>query len=169
MKHLLLAPFLLGFTSPVFADLGEAEKGIQVKAFDVFCGKATKKIRNECEVTFEGNRLRVNGNEGITADQILFTELTQEMRAEGFMGYGTYYQTFTVTYKKIDGTNGFGKFTLIHSKTADAFKDKLASFTGKPVGGMGDPATAAAKKAADAQSSQQMMQGVQMMKQGMGY
>ena len=44
MKHLLLAPFLLGFISPVFADLGEAEKGIQVKAFDVFCGKATKKI-----------------------------------------------------------------------------------------------------------------------------
>ena len=30
-------------------------------------------------------------------------------------------------------------------------------------------ATTAAKKAADAQSSQTMMQGVQMMKQGMGY
>ena len=167
MRRLLILPLLLGLSSPVFADLGAAEEGLKKDSFDLFCGTATKKIRNECKVTFDGQWLKVNGSKGITADQILFTDLTQQMRAEGFLGYGTYYQTFTVTYRKGDGTNGYGKFTTIHRQTAEDFKEQLAAFTGKPVGGMGDPATAAAKASADAQRTGTMLKGVQMMQQGL--
>ena len=168
MRRLLLLPLVLGVSLPVQADLGAAEEGLKRDSFDLFCGTATKKIRNECKVTFDGQRLKVNGGKGITADQILFTDLTQQMRAEGFLGYGTYYQTFTVTYRKGDGTNGYGKFTAIHNKTAQEFKEQLAAFTGKPVGGMGDPATAAAKDAADAQRTGTMLKGVEMLNQQFG-
>ena len=42
------------------------------------------------------------------------------------------------------------------------FTEQLSAFTGSPVGGT-DSASMAAKQSADAQSKQQMMQGVQML------
>tara|TARA_S200000501_G_scaffold315579_1_gene307962 strand:- start:101 stop:583 length:483 start_codon:yes stop_codon:yes gene_type:complete len=160
MKHLLLAPFLLGFISPVFADLGEAETTTDKQtSFDLWCGERG----NDCKVTFDGERLKVNNGKGITADQILFT---QRDNIPDFWN-GVIF-SYKITYKKNNGDNAYGKFLIMHRPTNEQFNDKLSAFIGKPVGGT-DPATTAAKQAADAQKSQQMMQGVQMMKQGMGY
>ena len=160
MKHLLLAPFLLGFISPVLADLGEAENKSETQvSFDLWCGERG----NDCKVTFDGERLRVNNSNGITADQILFTQ--RDNKPDFWAGQ---IYSYKITYKKKNGENAYGKFLIMHVPTNERFNDKLSAFIGKPVGGT-DPATTAAKKAADAQSSQTMMQGVQMMKQGMGY
>ena len=156
MRRLLLLPLLLGILSPALADLGEAESdATQQKVFDAWCGKP----KNSCKVTFDGKRLRVNDGEGITRDQILYTEKT--FRNLFPTGYGWRY-TFLVNYRKNDGTNGLGKFFFTHTRTSNNFTEQLSAFTGKPVGGT-DPATAAAKQAADAQSKQQLMQGVQML------
>ena len=167
MKRLLLLPLILSLSSPVVADLGEAEKGMQQQSYDLFCGKVVKRKGTECTVSFDGNRLRVDGGKGIVADQILFTELTEKMKMDGFLGYGTFYFTFKVTYKKLDGTNGYGEFVSVHRPTAEKFTSQLAAFTGKPVGGT-DQATLAAKKAADAQRSQAGLKAVEMLNQQFG-
>ena len=39
MRRLLLAPLLLVLSSPVLADLGEAEEGVQQTTYDAWCGK----------------------------------------------------------------------------------------------------------------------------------
>ena len=154
MNRFLLLALTAGLLIPnvAKADLGSAEKGMQQQSYDLFCGKVVKKKGTECTVSFDGNRLRVDGGKGIVADQILFTELTEKMKMDGFLGYGTFYFTFKVTYKKLDGTNGYGEFVSVHRPTAEKFTSHLAAFTGKPVGGT-DQATLAAKKAAKAQST----------------
>ena len=95
MKRLLLLPLLLGLYSPVLADLGEAESAInKMSTFNVWCGK----LKNDCVVTFDGDFLKVNGGEGITAGQILMTD--EKYDTDLVLGRTT---TFTVTYKKRDG------------------------------------------------------------------
>ncbi len=80
MKHLLLAPFLLGFISPVFADLGEANLNSDETykrdnpseiVYEAWCGKVSKESKNECKVQFKEGRLKVNDSSGITSDQII--------------------------------------------------------------------------------------------------
>ena len=163
MRRLLILPLLLGISSPVFADLGQAESGSsQQKDFEIWCGK----LKNDCTVTFEGSTLRVNGSAGITSDQVLFTERVRKVPTN-ITGFGCcHHHEFSVTYKKKDGSSGIGKFLIMNLKTVDSFTGQLAAFTGKPVGGA-DSATIAAQKAAAAQSGATMMQGVQMMQQGL--
>jgi hypothetical protein len=99
---------------------------------------------------------------GITADQILMTD--EKYVEDLVLGRTT---TFTVTYKKKDGRNSFGKFLIRHRPTTRAFRDQLSTFTGQYVGGT-DPATAAAEKAADAQRTGTMLKGVEMLNQQFG-
>tara|TARA_Y100001968_G_scaffold228592_1_gene211377 strand:+ start:584 stop:1063 length:480 start_codon:yes stop_codon:yes gene_type:complete len=157
MKRFLLL-LIIGLSAPALADLGEAETAMSQKStFDIWCGSS----ENNCKVSFEGDRLKVNGGEGITSDQILRTDQTWKAN---FWSGGTY--TFTITYRKKNGTNSFGKFLIRHVPTANAFTDQLSTFTGQYVGGT-DPATAAAKKGADAQRTGTMLKGVQMIQQGL--
>ena len=98
MKRFLLL-LIIGLSAPALADLGEAESDVtQQKVFDAWCGKP----KNSCKVIFDGKRLRVNDGEGITRDQILYTERRQQNLFP--TGYGFQY-TFLVNYRKNDGTN----------------------------------------------------------------
>ena len=159
MKRFLLLALTAGLliTTVAKADLGEAETA-QQKVFDVWCGKK----KNNCKAIFEGDRLRVNDSKGIKSDQVLFTQLKIFDLTSG------YHEEYLVVYKKDDGSRQLGKFLISHRPTSKKFLNQLAAFTGKPVGGMGDPATAAAKKAADAQNTQTTLRSLQMLNQQFG-
>ena len=63
-RLLLLLPLPLG--SPAIADLGQADTEI-TDTFDAYCGKRG----NDCRVTFESGRMRVNDVKGISRDQLV--------------------------------------------------------------------------------------------------
>ncbi|WP_269621769.1 hypothetical protein [Prochlorococcus marinus] len=124
MRHLLLAPLIIGLSSPALADLGEAElTEFQTRTFDVWCGQRYK----DCEVTFTGERLKVNAGKGITPSSIL---LTQEDNC------GTFYYCarFTVTYQKANGSKANGKFLMQNHHTVREFRQELERFTGREIG-----------------------------------
>ena len=65
MKRLpTLLPLLLG--SPPIADLGPAETEA-IDTIDAYCGKRG----NECRVTFESSRMRVNDGKRISREQLV--------------------------------------------------------------------------------------------------
>ena len=164
MRRLLILPLLLGVSLRVQADLGAAETGSsQKKDFAIVCGQ----LKNDCIVTFEGSKLRVNESEEITGNQILFTERVRKVPTN-ITGFGCcHHQEFSVTYKKKDGTSSIGKFLKMNLKTVNSFRGQLAAFTGKPLGGT-DAAIITAKDTADAQRTGKMPKGVEMVNQQFG-
>ena len=68
-RLLLLLPLLL--ISLVIADLGPAETEV-IDTFDAYCGKRG----NDCQVTFESGRMRVNDGKGISLDQLVSLKYT---------------------------------------------------------------------------------------------
>ena len=72
MKRLLL-PLIaaLSFSAPAIADFGEAEKTKFIsKTFNIWCGERG----NDCEVTFEFDRMRVNGGKAVMGNQIVLVQ-----------------------------------------------------------------------------------------------
>ena len=135
MRRLLLLPLLLGVSSPVFADLGEAEKHFQ-DTYEITCGKAD----NNCTVVFEENRLKVNNSKGITNDQVVYI-LWQPYKS----GLSNKVE-FTIVYKKLNKTDKDSKKEVKDSKKYLAgtffmtrkqdrsFKKALAKWTGTQIG-----------------------------------
>ena len=101
MKRFLLLALTTGLLSPIAAkaDLGEAEPAAK-QTFKIWCAEK----KNDCDVTFDGNRLRVNGSSGITRKQIIAIDEFC-MARQGL-------HTYTVAYKKDDGSQSSGVFIV---------------------------------------------------------
>ncbi len=110
-------------------DLGKAEDHHQ-NSFNVWCG--TKK--NDCKVTFDGDRLRVNDGEGIRRSQISYIFHQRPLNDVTSKNH------YTVVYKKIKTKkkgplNYFaGTFILKSLKDDHKFKKTIVRWTGKPIG-----------------------------------
>ncbi len=109
-------------------NLGEAETGkrlgvVPPKTYEIWCGMKG----NDCKVTFDGTKLRVNDGQGITNDQTIYTELSTPR--EGNLWLVTY-RKILVVYKKIDSSEARAEFFVKH-KEHKALQDQFESFTGK--------------------------------------
>ncbi len=132
MKRLLLLPLLLLFSTPVLADLGQAEDTkYQKNSYVLRCGRENGK---KCTITFDGERLRVDGGVGITKDQVIYIRWMPCERA----GFAIYCTQFRVNYKKEDGTLATGKFFLMKGlkgmKQFGHLVEKFELFSGKKMG-----------------------------------
>ena len=110
-------------------DLGIAEDHNQ-DTFNIWCGIK----KNECKVTFEGDRLRVNDGEGIKRSQVVYTFHQRPVPMV------TEFNHYTVVYKKIKnkkkGPFNFSSGTFIIKKVKDdhKFKKTFVRWTGKAIG-----------------------------------
>ena len=107
----------------------ESETTVNETSFNLWCGQ----VKNECVVSFEGDRMRVNNNKGIKRDQLLRVWDDQELRDfwRRTPVMNGYYDTVVyATYRKSDGTESTGKFIISSMKTASRFKNALAVFLG---------------------------------------
>ena len=129
MNRFLLLALTAGLlsTTAVNADLGAAEKREKV-VLDVWCGEKG----NDCKVTFDGQRIRVNDGKGITADQILFTQYDSCATANSFLSCNS--KGFTITYKKANGSRGSGTFIISNLETAKTFRTEVERMTGREIG-----------------------------------
>ena len=128
MKKLLL-PLIAALALPtaVNADLGEAEKTkYQKESFELRCGEEKGE---KCIMTFDGNRLRVNGGSGITSDQVVLVQkaLCKNPRL-------TYCAQYKITYKKENGNLSTGRFFNKKVKTKEDFEQSLEVFSGRELG-----------------------------------
>ena len=73
------------------------------KTFDIWC----KTKENECQVTIDSERLRVNGGIGIVNEQILYSTEHNEVNV-----FKKSVSTIKIFYKKDDGTKSIGKFLI---------------------------------------------------------
>ena len=77
LRFILAFSFLYSvFFIPALADLGPAETAMKKSSFNAWCGKR----KNDCTVSFEGDRLLVNGTDGINKNQILRIWADKELR-----------------------------------------------------------------------------------------
>ena len=132
---------ILGSIPSAYADLGQAE---QPKAFifDAWCGK----IKNNCKVSFGGERLSVDGSSGIVPSQAKRIWLDHELRGFWDRSPGNYYYpVYYLSYEREDGTTATAKFIFINEKAGSAFWAALQGFTQKR-----DPDEALKRQANDA-------------------
>lgn len=115
------------FMIPSFADLGPAETAMKKSSFNAWCG--TRK--NDCTVSFEGDRLLVNGTDGINKNQILRIWADKELREFWDRGFSYYQDVYYVTYRKADGSEGTGRFIFLdHRQESKEFWNNLEIFLG---------------------------------------
>ena len=131
MKRLLLAvsfSLIASYWSiPARADLGPAETEMKTSTFDAWCGKRS----NNCKVSFEGDRLLVNGKDGIDKSQILRIWSDKELRNFWDRNPMSYYQeVYYVTYQKSDGSEGTGRFIFLIHQASSQFWNQLQTFLG---------------------------------------
>jgi len=121
-------------TTPTWAGLGAAEGGTTNRTFDAYCGKPG----NKCKVKFSGNRLTVNGTDGIDKGSIIRYQTsndfwcTASVLRRNCRGSGQ----ALVVYRE-DGQEGSGTFIFVNHKTFDQFKAALSAFCGgscRPIG-----------------------------------
>ncbi len=126
MNQFLFIALIAALISPIAtkADLGEAEPA-EKQTFKIWCAEK----KNDCDVTFDGNRLRVNGSTGITREQIIVIDefcLT-------WQGLHTY----TVAYRKKDGSQSSGVFIVpgfrCENKNNQKFRPALVGWAGKAI------------------------------------
>ncbi len=129
-NHLATFFFLLGvipISNPVWADLGPAETDMKSSIFDAWCGKRG----NNCKVSFVGDRLLVNGKDGIDKSQILRIWSDKELRNFWDRNPMSYYQdVYYVTYRKSDGAEGTGRFIFLNHQASAQFWNQLQIFLG---------------------------------------
>lgn len=131
----------LGCIQAVYADLGQADQPKNL-IFDAWCGK----IKNSCKVTFSGDRMSVNGGQGIVAGQATRIWLDHELRGFWDRTPGNYYYpVYYISYNREDGTNGTAKFIFINEKAGNSFWAALQGFTRQR-----DPDETAKRRANDA-------------------
>ena len=121
MRRFLLIALGMGFLLPtaVNADLGEAERlKQQIRSYKVWCGEKF----NNCTVTFDRERMRVDGGKGITPDQII--EMNGRVSNSGSFTY-----FYTITYRNENGENIESVFLMANAKTVNNFKEELKKFT----------------------------------------
>ncbi len=110
-------------------DLGKAEDHHQ-NSFNMWCGIK----KNDCKVSFEADRLRVNDGEGIRRSQIVYVFHQRPRKLV------TATDHYTVVYKKRKKNkkgpmNYFaGTFILKSEKDDHKFKKAFVRLTGKPIG-----------------------------------
>jgi len=131
MKHLLFVISLSLVANywciPARADLGPAETEMKTSAFDAWCGKRN----NNCKVSFEVDRLLVNGKDGIDKSQILRIWSDKELRNFWDRNPMSYYQdVYYVTYRKSDGSEGTGRFIFLNHQASSQFWNQLQIFLG---------------------------------------
>ena len=131
MKRFLLLALTAGLlsTSTVNADLGDAEEKIEKQSFLTFCLKQ----RNNCTVTFEGKRLRVNDSEGITAKQVLRYWKSEEVQEKNCF-FCDVYDVLHISYLKANGSEAnakfiFGGYSKKHARYTE-FENALIKFLG---------------------------------------
>ena len=134
LKRLLL-PLLAALALPtaVNADLGAADrKDFNNVSFSISCGDRN----NPCTVSFDRERLRVNGGKGITAGQVL------SIHKENLGGLRAFTIEYSVVYEAKDGKKSIGKFFSKESlnrcdkrcKARRNFEFQLKAFTGREFG-----------------------------------
>ena len=118
---------ILLVVQPALADLGPAETAMKKSSFNAWCGKR----KNDCTVSFEGDRLLVNGTDGINKNQILRIWADKELRDFWDRNPLSYYQdVYYVTYKKADGSEGTGRFIFLNHQESTQFWNNLEIFLG---------------------------------------
>jgi len=135
MRTLFSVLFLISLViPPALADLGPAETEMRKSSFNAWCGKR----KNDCTVSFEGDRLLVNGTDGINKSQILRVWADKELREFWDRNPMSYYQdVYYVTYRKTDGSEGTGRFIFLNQQESTQFWNNLEIFLGperRPVG-----------------------------------
>ena len=119
MRKLLLLPLLLG--TPAIADLGPAETGV-LETFDAYCGKSG----NDCRVTFESGRMRVNDGKGISREQLVSFKYT----GPAFCVFSCPDLPWTISYKNSSGEIKTAKIIFRHGPTSIRFEQALEVFAG---------------------------------------
>ena len=106
MNRFLLLALTVVLLTPIAvkSDLGDAEEKIEKKSFLTFCLKQ----KNNCTITFEGKRLRVNDSEGITAKQVLRYWKSEEVQEKCF--FCDVYDVLHISYLKTNGSEANAKF-----------------------------------------------------------
>jgi len=118
---------ILLVVQPALADLGPAETAMKKSSFNAWCGKR----KNDCTVSFEGDRLLVNGTDGINKNQILRIWADKELREFWDRGFSYYQDVYYVTYRKADGSEGTGRFIFLdHRQESKEFWNNLEIFLG---------------------------------------
>jgi hypothetical protein len=134
MIKFALILLLFPFSGPVLAGLGAAvtEAPDSIKAW---CGKPL----NNCTITFQDGRMKVDGNEGILPSQIRLTNTNRTFRmtwwppaARDSNGFRWDYE---VTYEE-DGKKMIAVFMFVNEEGASALERALQRFvpTLRPIG-----------------------------------
>ena len=140
MKQLLLAPFLLGFISPVFADLGEANLDVKEVSqrdnpsevvYDAWCGKVSKETKNECKVQFKEGKLKVNQSSGITADQVISAKY-EEICKFGIFHSRNCLDSYSFEYNS-QGSKKVGLINYSNAKVNKLFLKDIEKWLGKEI------------------------------------
>ena len=118
-RLLLLLPLLLG--SPAIADLGPAETEV-TETFDTYCGKRG----NDCRVTFESGRMRVNDGKGISRDQLVGFKYT----GPDLCVFSSPDLPWVVSYRNSSGEIKTAKIIFRHGPTNIRFGQALEVFAG---------------------------------------
>ena len=135
LSHLATLLFLLGLastTNSVRADLGSAELDRSSQTFQAWCGKP----KNDCTVSFENNKMFVNGKDSIDRSQVLRIWSDKVLIPAGFLRPQYYQDMHYVSYTKTDGTEGVGVFIFAtgmwgnSNATSSKFWNQLQIFLG---------------------------------------
>ena len=114
-----LALMLLG--TQVYADLGSAETEI-AETFDAYCGKRG----NDCRVTFEEARMRVDDGKGITRDQLISFKYT----GPDLCVFSCPDLPWVLSYKNSEGEIKTARIIFRHGPTNIRFGQALEVFAG---------------------------------------
>lgn len=126
MKKLLLLPLLFLAAGPARADFGDADFPVGTfddgpKSYhDAWC----RKVKNECRVRFSGPAMSVEGQGGITSDQLITFKIDEDVDKHGNV---TEYYTY-VTYRKTDGTKQQALFLFANGRANKEFLRALMTW-----------------------------------------
>ena len=120
MRRLLLG-LILVLPTAAYADLGAAETDV-AETFDAYCGRSG----NDCKVSFEEDRLRVDGGSGITRDQVIAFKYT----GPDICVFSCPDLPWVVSYRNEQGEIKTAKFIFRHAPTSIRFGQALEVFAG---------------------------------------
>ena len=113
MKRILPAIAALTLCSPAFAGLGPASSS-KPAAYDAWCGQR----KNDCKVSFEGERITVDGKHSISFDQLTF--ISRNFMSPTLSAHDNY-TAFGIEYRNEDGSSEFAEILFAHYATDDRF------------------------------------------------
>ena len=126
IKHFLLAIAFIGFALPSQAEFGRAvteDKPLPKPptAFTAWCAEKYA----DCSVEFDGDRIVVDGDEGVKRSRIIRWRMRDDYReASGFIGDHHLYN-YIFTFINAKGDESQATLVFQNAKTSDKFRQRL--------------------------------------------